>query len=350
MFSYLIQLNDQGGIQQSLYGRSVLRRVSQLLFALLFAVTSLASTQLFGHGGSVALASCQAPDIDVLGDWVNVEVYEGPYSGLHTLSLNFSCNDHVLCPIGGECRTNSNPPYWASVTYDCDNTSLCQLPAAQLSIDPYGRQAWFFSPIGPDHMQLSASYAIGPYGEELSVQWTIIRSESGRGPDIHSTARFIRHSNVVTYKQIRWAEWEAELAQTEEPSLTPWPTATMAPTPTPTAIPAPFRILGPANGTCIEHSTQIDWVDTIGLAAGHVYEIVVWRSGEDPMSQSRGITKADLRTSRLIDMDYLDDQRDWFGPGEFRWGILEIISEPYQRIRLLADGGTFRFVRGTACD
>ena len=57
----------------------------------------------------------------------------------------------------------------------------------------------------------------------------------------------------------------------------------------------------------------------------------------------------DLRTSRAIDLDSLDDQRDWFGAGTYRWGVIEIAENPYQRFRLLGDGGTFTFVRGERC-
>jgi hypothetical protein len=118
--------------------------------------------------------------------------------------------------------------------------------------------------------------------------------------------------------------------------------------PTPTNTPAPFQILAPAYGACLEQSAQFEWVDNIGLRGGHVYEIVVWRSGEDPLRTSRGMTKVDTRTSRLIDLNYLDDQREWFAPGEYEWGVLEIIPEPYQRIRLLSSS-KFTYVRGAPC-
>ncbi len=94
---------------------------------------------------------------------------------------------------------------------------------------------------------------------------------------------------------------------------------------------------------------QFEWQDNVGLAPGYLYEIVVWRDGEDPMRSSRGVTKADTRTSRWIDLDYLDDQRDWFAPGDYNWGILAISADPYQRHMVLGVGGWFRYMRGASC-
>jgi hypothetical protein len=136
--------------------------------------------------------------------------------------------------------------------------------------------------------------------------------------------------------------------QSPPPTPTPWPTPT--PTPQPTRVMLPFQTLQPANGACLAQGAQFEWQDNIGLPAGYLYEIVVWRAGEDPMRASRGITKADTRTSRWIDLDYLDDQRDWFAPSDYFWGVLAISAEPYQRHQLLGLGGQFRYVRGAGCN
>jgi hypothetical protein len=130
------------------------------------------------------------------------------------------------------------------------------------------------------------------------------------------------------------------------PTNTPIPAT---PTPQPTPVVPPFQTLQPANGACLTQGAQFEWQDDLGLPPGQLYEIVVWRAGEDPLKASRGITKADTRTSRWIDLDYLDDQRDWFAPGDYNWGILAISTEPYQRHTVLGVGGWFRYVRGASC-
>lgn len=131
------------------------------------------------------------------------------------------------------------------------------------------------------------------------------------------------------------------------PTATPWPTPT--PTPQPARMIVPFQTLQPANGACLTQGTQFEWQDNIGLPAGHLYEIVVWRAGEDPMNAGRGVTQPDTRTSRWVDLAYLDDQRDWFAPGDYNWGILEITNDPYQRYKLLGSGGWFHYVLNAPC-
>jgi hypothetical protein len=109
-------------------------------------------------------------------------------------------------------------------------------------------------------------------------------------------------------------------------------------------------VLAPSPGACIEHGAQFEWVDNTGLPASHIYEIIVWKTGEEPLRDGKGITKPDLRTSRTLDLDYLDDQREWFAPGEYLWGVIEIAENPYQRFRLLGEGGNFQYVRGERCE
>jgi len=136
-----------------------------------------------------------------------------------------------------------------------------------------------------------------------------------------------------------------QAVQREQPTSIPIPNA--PPTP-PTASASPFQIISPGDGTILRCKPQFAWQDSVGLAPGHLYEIVIWKVGED-WKKGRGVTSADLRTSRDVDLNYLDDQRDWFEPGEYEWGILDITTDPYSRHSMLGYGGRFTFVRDGKC-
>jgi hypothetical protein len=135
----------------------------------------------------------------------------------------------------------------------------------------------------------------------------------------------------------------------------PLPGTPFFPAPTPTRGTSPpntpsgqFHILEPSDGATLQCSANFAWLDPSGLTPGHAYEIVVWDSGSN-WTTSRGMTKADQRTSRHIDLDYLDDQREWFAPGEYEWGVLDITPDPYVRHSLLGYGGHFTFLRDGSC-
>ncbi len=134
---------------------------------------------------------------------------------------------------------------------------------------------------------------------------------------------------------------------------TPTPTPYSSPTPLPTATPiptvAPFQIRSPKDGAVLKCSPIFEWQDSIGLSSDHVYEIIFWKIGQDWHNEGRGATKADTRTSRIVDLNYLDDQREWFAPGEYEWGILDITTDPYTKHALLGYGGRFTFLRDGTC-
>ena len=133
--------------------------------------------------------------------------------------------------------------------------------------------------------------------------------------------------------------------QREQPTSIPTPNA--PPTPLTTSA-SPFQILSPGDDTILRCKPQFAWQDSVGLAPGHLYEIVIWKVGED-WKKGRGVTSADLRTSRDVDLNYLDDQREWFAPGGYEWGILDITTDPYSRHSMLGYGGRFTFVRDGTC-
>jgi hypothetical protein len=318
----------------------MLVNVSLMTVILTIAVISLLS------GPSVVHALCQAPDAAVLNTWVNLANVLSDEGILHRINIMAGCGDHVLCPAGDPsgCQVSGSTGFGADLTYACERGE-CNMFNVPLYIEQSGRRAWLTTMMGEAEFTLSARVIPGELRyEQLAVYWSVRYPKGSGRRDFERTEYFIQAREVVPYRMI--------FREQQRLTVTPTPTLTTPPAPTNTPVPtntlAPFQILAPAYGACLEQSAQFEWVDNIGLPAGHVYEIVVWRSGEDPFRHSRGMTQADTRTSRLIDLNYLDDQREWFAPGEYEWGVFEITTEPYQRVRLLGSS-KFTFVRGAPC-
>lgn len=305
---------------------------------------TLLGTVYFALPPAVAHASCMAPTGEILGDWINTQgVIGAPGAVIAQIDLDSGCSYTTDCPEGSPCVVTVRSGFWAKLYYACNQHEECTWKH-DLEIDPTGRAVWLSGEMGTGIFSMSAYLVEGRYGfTQLTVEWGMDFPADSADADFSQTEYFIRSEEMEAYFAAHTSTIDAQ----PPPTPTAWPTPTS--TPQPTRVVPPFQTLQPANGACLTQGAQFEWQDNLGLPPGQLYEIVLWRAGEEPLKSSRGITKADTRTSRWIDLDYLDDQRDWFAPGDYNWGILAISADPYQRHTVLGVGGWFRYVRGAHC-
>lgn len=140
---------------------------------------------------------------------------------------------------------------------------------------------------------------------------------------------------------------------TAVPTWTPAPTNTPTLTPTNTPIPSPtvasgqVTLVEPSDGTNGGGQRIFRWSANFTPSPGTGFELVFWRPGEDPMGNGFGLAAPTLETGVTVDLDALDDilgERLDNGD-EYRWGILLVKTEPYERISYLGGGYTFLFSR-----
>lgn len=320
-------------------------RFARPVLSALLLLTFFAGMVVYDAHHSVAQALCDDPGDSLQGTWVNTSTLENSSMGVITaITVRYYCGDHVLCPIGGECSPGSTTGFRAAIEYRCEDR-LCTRNGIAVFVDESGQTAVMSIPYSEGTLYIRGQVGPGAYTDlELYVNWRMDFRDNNLRDDFARTERFVLEEDIPLYILASRHEAAAEQDASTAPAAVPVPTSVPAPTPAPA-----FQLLVPATGSCIEHGAEFAWMDNVGLPAGHIYEIVVWLPGQDPLRDGRGVTQPDLRTSRAIDLDYLDDQRDWFGAGTYRWGVIEIAENPYQRFRLLGDGGTFTFVRGERC-
>jgi len=88
-----------------------------------------------------------------------------------------------------------------------------------------------------------------------------------------------------------------------------------------------------------------DFVPTVGYG----FELVFWRPGQDALASGFGLAAPTLQQNVTVDLDALDDVLgDRLDNGEYRWGILLVQIEPYERIAYLGGGYAFTFNRSSS--
>jgi hypothetical protein len=71
------------------------------------------------------------------------------------------------------------------------------------------------------------------------------------------------------------------------------------------------------------------------LAAGQEFEVVFWNANGESEAQARGWVRSSPQSQALIPADKIP-------AGAYKWALLLVTTEPYQRLRRLA--GPFTFV------
>ncbi|MCB9157298.1 MAG: serine/threonine-protein phosphatase [Caldilineaceae bacterium] len=140
--------------------------------------------------------------------------------------------------------------------------------------------------------------------------------------------------------------------RTPRPTSTPTVanTATDVATPTATTYVPPasnsVRLLSPAAGTTVDSAMRFTWDANFAPATGQGFELVFWKDGQDPIRNGFGLAAPTANTDVLIDLPNLDSRLgDLLEPGDYRWGILLVQAEPYQRLQYLGEGFAVHYAR-----
>jgi hypothetical protein len=89
-----------------------------------------------------------------------------------------------------------------------------------------------------------------------------------------------------------------------------------------------------------------EWDPNFTPAAGQAFELIFWKAGQDPMAAGFGLAAPTTNNSVSADMESLDSVLgDLLEPGPYRWGVLLVEEDPYQRLDFLGGGWTFNFTR-----
>lgn len=117
------------------------------------------------------------------------------------------------------------------------------------------------------------------------------------------------------------------------------PPATSTPRPAPTADlaggPNAATILAPNDRQSSRAPTTFAWTVDAPLATGQEFEVVFWNANSESEAQARGWVRSSPQSQAVIPADKMP-------PGVYKWALLLVTTEPYQRLRRLA--GPFTFV------
>ena len=107
-----------------------------------------------------------------------------------------------------------------------------------------------------------------------------------------------------------------------------------------------MRLLSPAAGTTVDSAMRFTWDANFAPATGQGFELVFWKDGQDPIRNGFGLAAPTANTDVLIDLPNLDSRLgDLLEPGDYRWGILLVQAEPYQRLQYLGEGFAVHYAR-----
>lgn len=132
-------------------------------------------------------------------------------------------------------------------------------------------------------------------------------------------------------------------------SVIPTPTNNNV-TPTPTTLPSnAIILLGPTDGFTVSGRVKFDWKwksADAQLRSGQAFELVFWKSGQDPFKEGFGIAAPTRDTDVTVDdLNELDKRLPQLEPGEYLWGVILVNKDPYKRIKLFRVQRRIIFVR-----
>ncbi|MEZ4731653.1 MAG: protein kinase [Caldilineaceae bacterium] len=127
----------------------------------------------------------------------------------------------------------------------------------------------------------------------------------------------------------------------------PTATNTPAPTATPTAVVGTIDPVVPGEGESGSGQRIFEWTANFTLAEGNFFEIVFWKPGQDPMTQSIGLAAPTTNLNVTLDLERLDEQLgELLDTGEYQWGVLLVRTTPaYERVKYLGGGRHFTYYR-----
>jgi hypothetical protein len=108
------------------------------------------------------------------------------------------------------------------------------------------------------------------------------------------------------------------------------------------------ELAAPGNGDSGQGQQLFSWTANFTPSEGYAFELVFWKTGQDPLSQSFGMAAPTTNLNVTLDLPRLDEQLGGlFDTGEYNWGILLVRTTPaYERIKFLGGGYRFSYYRG----
>ena len=90
------------------------------------------------------------------------------------------------------------------------------------------------------------------------------------------------------------------------------------------------------------------WAPSGDLQPGLAYELVFWKPGQDPLSDSFGPVGVRQEPEAWVDLDKTTEYLPvlFSYDADYEWGVLLVRQEPYQRLAFLGGGRPFRLLNG----
>ncbi len=137
---------------------------------------------------------------------------------------------------------------------------------------------------------------------------------------------------------------------TRPPTATSTPTVTNTPLPTATNTPASGSIepISPSDGDSANGGERtFTWSATFTPAEDYGFELVFWKPGQNPLTQSIGMAAPTKNLNVTLNLERLDEQLGaLFDTGEYNWGVLLVRTNPsYERVQYLGGGRLFIYYR-----
>lgn len=118
------------------------------------------------------------------------------------------------------------------------------------------------------------------------------------------------------------------------------------PVPTPTVTIGTVKLVAPVSDVVGNGVYQFEWNANFVPDPGLAFELVFWKEGQDPLSNSFGLAAPTTGNRVNVDLTALDQNLgDLLNPGPYQWGILLVRQSPYERIEFMGEARTFRFER-----
>ena len=102
-------------------------------------------------------------------------------------------------------------------------------------------------------------------------------------------------------------------------------------------------LLEPAVNDTLADKRPFRWQANFALPPGYAFEVVFWKHGQDPLRQGKGY--AGLSTVPQVNASADSFHQRSAPEGEYQWGVLLVVKEPYQRVKYLG-GDQVIYVKG----
>jgi hypothetical protein len=107
-------------------------------------------------------------------------------------------------------------------------------------------------------------------------------------------------------------------------------------------------LLSPGEGYRGGGTQRFEWSTALTPADNQGFELVFWRDGQTSMGSGFGLAAPTTSTSVNVDLDALDERLgDLLEPGPYKWGVLLVQIDPYQRLADLGAARDFEFSRSS---